>query len=57
MKGQGYESVNKNEEAAKDEAAPPVDAVTVRIALVVSALSCFLSVCSIAFIVASIRFN
>ena len=57
MKGQGYESVNKNEEAAKDEAAPAVDAVTVRVALVVSALSCTLSLCSIAFIVASLKFN
>lgn len=51
MPAGGYQSVSK------DEAPAPVDAPTVRLAVVVSALSCALSICAIAFIVVSLKLN
>jgi hypothetical protein len=51
MPSGGYESVSK------DEAPAPVDGGTVRLAIVVSALSCALSLCAIAFIVVSLKSN
>ena len=49
MRNGGYESVNKEE-------APAADGATVRLALVVSTLSCSVSLCAIAFVVWSIQF-
>ena len=53
MKGQGYESV-KSEEAAS-AAAEAVDPTTKSVALLVSLLSCAVSIAAIGFIVFSLR--
>ena len=52
MKGQGYVSVK-----SEDTASAPADNGTVRLAIVVSALSCAVSLCAIAFIVVSLKSN
>ena len=53
MTGQGYESVKKSEEAAS--AAEAVDKNTSRFAMVVSLLSCVVSLAAIGFVIRSIR--
>ena len=49
MRNGEYESVSKEE-------TPAVDGATVRLALVVSTLSCSVSLCAIAFVVWSLHF-
>jgi len=51
MPSGGYESVSK------DEAPPPVDEGAARSALAVFALSFAVSLCALAFIAASLKFN
>ena len=54
MKGQGYESVKKSEDAAS-AAAEAVDKGTSRFAIAVSLLSCAVSLAAIGFVIRSIR--
>ena len=54
MTGQGYESVKRSEEATS-AAAEAVDPTTKSVAVVVSLLSCAVSLAAIGFVIRSIR--